>query len=118
MHILRTSPMLVRLVLVWFALTLGAAVAAPVLQSVSMTVVCTDKGARVVVLDADGAATHGAGHTLDCPLCLPSAPAPPPAIHGPVAVQPQQIAAPVLIATRVATIAGAPLPARGPPAIS
>ncbi|RNF31656.1 hypothetical protein NM04_06140, partial [Massilia aurea] len=73
MHILRTSSMLVRLVLAWFVLTLGAASAAPMVQPAAMALVCSEGGVKVVLVDRDGAAVHAKGHTLDCPLCLPAA---------------------------------------------
>lgn len=118
MHILRTSSMLVRLVLAWFVLTLGAASAAPMVQPVSMALVCADGGVKVVLVDRDGAAVHPRGHTLDCPLCLPAT-APPP-LATPCVVPPQLAAAVVRVPAvfHVAATAGAPLPPRGPPAHS
>lgn len=114
--------MLFRLVLVWFVLTLGAAVAAPVLQPKTMTLVCSEAGNRVVVLDADGAtvpdAMPGASHTLDCPLCLPAAPPPPQPRALPTPAQPVAGAVPPVVSAIVAALIGAPLPARGPPSLS
>ena len=116
MHILRTSSMLVRLVLAWFVLTLGAASAAPMVQPVSMALVCSEGGAKVVLVDRDGAAVHPRGHTLDCPLCLPAAA--PPLLATPCVPPPPQPAALVpqgSAVLHVAATAGAPLPPRGPP---
>jgi hypothetical protein len=118
MHILRTSSMLVRLVLAWFVLTLGAASAAPMVQPVAMALVCSEGGAKVVLVDRDGAAVHAKGHTLDCPLCLPAAA--PPLLAAPCVAPPQPAAAALQLPAvfHVAATAGAPLPPRGPPAHS
>lgn len=118
MHILRTSSMLVRLVLAWFVLTLGAASAAPVVHPTTLALVCSEGGAKLVLVDSDGAAVHGKGHTLDCPLCLPAAV--PPAIATPRMPVPQPSAAAVTVSTasHATASAGAPLPPRGPPAYS
>jgi len=118
MHILRTSSMLVRLVLAWFALTLGAASAAPMVQPVAMALVCSEGGVKVVLVDRDGAAVHAKGHTLDCPLCLPAIA--PPLPMAPCVPPPQPAAAAVHVPTafHVAATPGAPLPPRGPPAHS
>ncbi len=118
MHILRTSSMLVRLVLAWFVLTLGAASAAPMVQPVAIALVCSEGGVKVVLVDRDGAAVHAKGHTLDCPLCLPAAV--PPLPTAPCVPPPQPASAVVHVpaAFHVAATAGAPLPPRGPPAHS
>jgi len=110
--------MLVRLVLVWFVLTLGAASAAPVIQPGSMALVCSEGGVKLVLVDQDGAAVHGKAHTLDCPLCLPAAL--PPALAAPREPVPQPIAGAtqVVIAFHIPASVGAPLPPRGPPAYS
>lgn len=110
--------MLVRLVLVWFVLTLGAASAAPMAQSGDLALVCSEGGVKLVLVDQDGAAVHGKAHTLDCPLCLPAAP--PPALAAPRGPVPQPMpgATQVAIASHVTASVGAPLPPRGPPAYS
>lgn len=115
MHILRTSPLLVRLVLVWFVLTLGAANAGPLVLPVTMALVCSEGGTKVVIVDDGGAALHGERHTLDCPLCLPAAP--PPMFSAPRLPAPQAPAciAHPLVSADIAAIGGAPLPPRGPP---
>jgi hypothetical protein len=115
MHILRTSSMLVRLVLVWFGLTLGAASASPLIAPLTMALVCSEGGSKFVIVDAEGAAVHGARHTLDCPLCLPAAPAP--SFEAPRLPAPQAAGcpAPILVQGHIPTTSGAPLPPRGPP---
>lgn len=106
-----------RLVLLWFVLSLGAAIASPVVNPQAMEVVCSSAGAvKVVVKTDDGAQEMGASH-LDCPLCvLTGAPPPaPPVVQLP---QPQPLghALQSIPAARIAAATAAPLPARGPPA--
>ena len=70
---LRNSLSLTRLVLAWFLLTLGIAVASPIVHPSAFDVVCTASGSmQIVVLDEVGqdAPTPGDQHLLDCPLCL------------------------------------------------
>ncbi|QXL84255.1 hypothetical protein [Comamonas sp. NLF-1-9] len=64
-----------RVLLLWFALALGAAAAAPVLQPAPAQDICTSAPGW----SADGPDTGSApaGHThLNCPLCLPVLPPP------------------------------------------
>lgn len=116
MQQLRHARFLARLALVWFALAIGVAVAAPVLRSGALELVCSGSGAmKLVVLGADGQALP-LGHALDCPLCV-QMDAPPPAARtqtlAPIAARgPIRARA----ATRVAVSTAAPPPARGPPA--
>ncbi len=65
---------LARLVLAWFALTLGVAVAAPLVSPNGLTLICSAGGSVRLVADADAPVV---GATLDCPLCVFSG-APPP----------------------------------------
>lgn len=118
MHALRTSSRTARLVLAWFLLTLGAATVAPLLQPASTMAVCSaDGGTRPLPLDIGGAPA-GSQHALDCPLCLPVGTLAPPArVPAPV-LAPLAGVAPAGRAEPVAPLAGAPLPARGPPARS
>jgi hypothetical protein len=86
LQFLRQSKLIARLVLVWFALSVTAAVAAPVLNPQNLTLVCTAAG-QVKLVNANSsehvvAATDAKGATdtqgvavglhqhLDCVLCL------------------------------------------------
>ncbi len=116
MQQLRHARFLTRLVLVWFALAIGVAVAAPVLRSGALELVCSGSGAmKLVVKGQDGQALP-LGHALDCPLCVQMH-APPPAAQA-QCVAPVAVLEPVrtLVVTRVAVLTAAPPPARGPPA--
>ncbi|MEJ6021555.1 hypothetical protein [Ramlibacter sp. PS4R-6] len=114
MQALRRASFLARLVLAWFALSLGVAMASPLVQPAEFEVVCTGKGAMKLVAKGEGAQTPGS-HALECQLCSGSA-APPP-IHAHVAfAAPLAHAVQPIPAARIASILAAPLPARGPPA--
>ena len=71
MQTLRNARFLTRLVLVWFALFLGAAIASPIVKPQPLQWVCGGAGALKVVAGGDDDGTATAGHTLDCPLCAP-----------------------------------------------
>ena len=106
---------LVSFVLMWFVLSLGVAVASPVVHPQAMELVCSASGAvKVIVQTDDGVQEMGASH-LDCPLCvLAGAPPPAPAVALPT-VQPLALAVQSIPAARIAAATAAPLPARGPP---
>jgi hypothetical protein len=115
MQHLRNALQLARFVLVWFALSVGVAIASPVVSPKAMDLVCSSTGSMKLVVqgDDDGVASS---HTLDCPLCAAIS-APPPALNTALtqpsplshAVQPVEVA-------RIASATAPPLPSRGPPA--
>ncbi|WKB53359.1 DUF2946 domain-containing protein [Eleftheria terrae] len=116
MHRLRSSQ-LARLVLAWLALTLGLAIASPVLHPKAIDVVCSADGSmKLVIVGDDGetapASVHG---TLDCPLCLPAAVPLPLATMALEPAQPLAHAVHRAYAAHIAALVGAPLPPRGPP---
>ena len=117
MHALRTSSVLTRLVLAWFMLMLGVAVASPIVQPKPSEIVCTAGGAmKVVFLADDNQAASDVQHTLDCSLCLgPTLPIPPQSVVRKSALAPSHLLKPE-VAAPPAALAGAPLPPRGPPA--
>lgn len=70
LHTLRNAPWLARLALLWFALTLGAAVASPMVNPQSEVLICSAaSGMTKVVLNADGTLSSSP-MTMDCPLCM------------------------------------------------
>jgi len=119
MPTLRHARHLVRFVPAWFVLSLGVAIASPVIQPQSMQFVCSAAGTIQVIVQTDGGARElGAGH-LDCPMCMLTG-APPPAAQ-PVdlpKVLPLGHAVQPIPAARIAAATSAPLPARGPPSLS
>ena len=117
MHLLRRSTQITRLVLVWFALSLGVAIASPVVNPKVMELVCSSAGAVKLVALGEGDANASA-HTMDCPLCVimdapPSVvqsslyPSLPPALH-----------ASWVATSRTAQSSAPPLPSRGPPVLT
>ncbi len=118
-HALRTGGFLGRWVLLWFVLSLGAAIASPLVQPRAMELVCSSAGAiQVVVQGDDGAQALGAAQA-DCPLCVPGG-APPPGVAAITLPSPLPLGRAVqpIPAARIAAATAAPLPARGPPTIS
>jgi hypothetical protein len=113
----RTARFLARLVLAWFALYLGAAVAAPLVAPGGYAVVCSADGiARLVQVDDAGVPGDAQHAGLHCPLCVPAS-APPPLGELLAAPLPLPIACVLPRATNEwpPAPAAAPPPARGPP---
>lgn len=115
MQTLRHTRFLARLVLVWFALALGVAIASPLVNPQSIELVCASGGAMKLIVKSEDGSQATSSHTLDCPLCA-SVGAPPPLAR-------VQAAAPASLAqaqradTLVHSVSrsAAPLPPRGPP---
>jgi hypothetical protein len=114
MQTLRQAQLLARLVLAWFVLALGVAVASPLVQPQALELVCSSAGAvKLVQVGDDGAAAST--HLLDCPLCLTGS-APPPAVPSSwTQALPPAHALPALAAPMHAGRTAAPPPSRGPP---
>lgn len=109
---------LIRWVLLWFALSLGAAIASPVVHPQAVELVCSSAGSvKAIVHTDDGAQELGMGH-MDCPLCvLAGAPPVTPTVELPVLMPPSRAVQPVA-AAHIAAATAAPPPARGPPSLS
>ena len=119
MQTLRNAHLIARFVLVWFALSIGVAIASPLVKPQAMELICSGSGAMKLVIQTDDGGQEVAGFALDCPLCATSSAPPPPAIR--LTAEPVQPLAYVLQgipAARIAALTAAPLPARGPPAFS
>lgn len=115
MHALRRARFLARLVLAWFALSLGVAIASPLVKPGGFELVCSGSGAIKLLVKGGSDGGQPAGHTLDCPLCASTA-APPPALRTELAFVPALgHAVQPIFAARIAALTAAPLPARGPP---
>lgn len=118
MHVLRGSKLITSLVLAWFALFLGSAVASSLIEPGKMQVICAAGGAMKLV-DMDG--NDGELPVLakmDCPLCASfTAPLPQ---SGPLFVNPSALAHALtpIAAVHIAALTAPPLPSRGPPAAS
>ena len=119
LHTLRNAPWLAKLALLWFALTLGAAVASPMVQPQQTLVICTGAGMLKVVLADDGTVTAVAasdtGDTLFCPLCLVGGAPPSCELNTLAAPQPLGSLPQSIPAATIVALTAAPPPARAPP---
>lgn len=115
MHRLRSAHHLARLVLVWFALSLGVAVASPLVNPQATELICTGTGAVKVLVQTDEGVKEVSGITLDCPLCAHIAFPPPVVQKMAEAPHPLAYALRPVPAAHIAARTAAPLPARGPP---
>lgn len=118
MHTIRQLRWLARLVLAWLVLSMGVAVASPLVHPQAMELICSGSGAIKAVIKTDDGAQELSSHTLDCSLCAQVG-APPPASQArlPVA-HPLAHALRPIPAAHIAARTAAPLPPRGPPASS
>jgi hypothetical protein len=114
MQALRNAAFLARLVLAWFALAIGVAVASPVVKPQAIELICSG-GVIKLLASSDDGGESAAGHTLDCPLCASLA-APPMARRDFTQALPQGDVLRANPETRITTFTAAPPPARGPPA--
>jgi hypothetical protein len=122
MQTLRHAKHITSIVLAWFVLSLGAAVATPLIQSQDFEMVCSSNGMYQRMLNSDEGSTLGStsrsNPKLKCPLCM-LLDAPPDLLS-----QPQRMGyVPTAFAlgnaltnAPVASTCSTPLPARGPPA--
>jgi hypothetical protein len=119
LHTLRNTPWLAKLTLLCFALALGAAVAAPMVNPQTELVICTDVGMLKVVLNDDGtySTTSTRNDGMYCPLCSAGgvpASIPVSTVQGP---HPLSYVLKSIPAAHLAALTAAPLPARGPPQV-
>jgi hypothetical protein len=115
---LRNAPRLTRLVLVWFALFVGVAVASPLVKPEASQMVCTAMGGmKLVIADAAGDNMDAplARTALDCPACLPLIAAPVANMLVPLPTGHLPHVFQSLSATRLVSLLGQPWQARGPP---
>jgi hypothetical protein len=70
LHTLRNSPWLAKLALLWFALTLGVAVASAIVNPQNELVICSAVGMVKLVLNADGSVSTSPSSEAHCPLCV------------------------------------------------
>ena len=119
MSTLRRAHFLVRLVLAWFVLSLGAAIASPIVNPQGMELICSATGGAKLLVKSDDGSGQAGPHSLDCPLCLIGSALPPP--PDTAVSRLESFAARPAPAWRDAPIAlhsAAPPPSRGPPSIA
>jgi hypothetical protein len=115
MQALRRARFLARLVLAWFALSLGVAIAAPLVKPAGIEVICSGGGTIKLLVKGEPDGGKPTSHKLECPLCASIA-APPPVVRTDLAFVPVLgHAVQPIPAARIAAVTAAPLPARGPP---
>ena len=119
--IIRPTPALRRahrfasFVLMWFVLSLGVAVASPVVHPQAMELVCSAAGAVKVIVQTDDGVQEMGVSSMDCPLCVLTGAPPAMPVMALPAIQPLAFAVESIPAARIAAATAAPLPARGPP---
>ncbi len=116
MNRLRHAIHITRFVLVWFALSVGVAIASPVVNPKGMEMVCSSAGmVKLVVQGEDGG--ESSSLSMDCPLCA-AVSAPPPVFNTSL-TQPSPLAHVMqpIAAAHIAAVTAPPLPSRGPPAL-
>jgi len=118
MQSLRNAHLLARFVLVWFALSIGVAIASPLVKPQAMELICSSMGVMKLQIQGDDGSTDLGVKTLDCPLCATSSAPPPVAFLAVEPVQPLAYVLRSIPAAIIAALTAAPPPARGPPAFS
>lgn len=115
MQTLRNVHFLARLVLVWFALSIGVAIASPLVKPQAMALICAGTGVMKFIPQGDDGTTEAVSLTLDCPLCA-NLGAPPPAFAAdPARVFGLAFALLPTEAARMASLLRGPWQARAPP---
>ena len=116
---LRSAHRIMRFVLVWFVLSLGAAIASPLVNPQATELICSGAGVmKLLVKNADGTTTEVASRMLDCPLCASVSAPPPTATIAAEPAQPLGYVLQTIPAAHIAALTAAPPPGRGPPAFS
>ncbi len=118
MQTLRNAHLLARFVLVWFALSIGVAIASPLVKPQAMELICSGMGVMKLQIQGDDGSSDLKANTLDCPLCATSCAPPPFARLTPEPVQPLAYVLQSIPSAILAALTAAPPPARGPPAFS
>lgn len=109
----------VRIVLAWFALFVGSAIATPLIKPTSLQMVCAGAGGMKLALSDGDGTEPAAGAGMECPLCTTGLLAAPPAQRG-VVTQANALAHALrpIAAAHIASATAPPLPSRGPPDLS
>ena len=116
MKVFRQTKTLARFVLVWFALSLGVAMASSLVAPKATEMVCTSGGMlKIVALDGNDSAAPSHEH-MDCALCAPMALPLAPCTVPLVQVSLLAYALQPVAAAHIASATAPPLPSRGPPA--
>ena len=117
MQALRNAKHIASLVLVWFALFVGSAIAATLIHPSSLQMVCASDGGMKMLDSSESDGEVKLTKPMDCPLCASVTAAPPPSstLDLPVPSSLAHALQPVA-AAHIAAATAPPLPSRGPPA--
>ena len=116
MQTLRHARRLTRWMLAWFMLSIGVAIASPLVKPQALELICSGSGAmKVLVYTDDGLQVQNQHNSLDCPLCAATGLPPAQSLVLAPAQEALFYALQPVAAARIASRVGAPLPARGPP---
>ena len=107
-----------RLVLVWFALFIGVAIASPILNPTETQMVCSSAGGMKMVAAGNEDANDTLSSNMDCPLCAPVVVPLEACSAGIDKPKPLAHLLHPVAAALVAFLTSPPLPSRGPPFIS
>lgn len=116
---LRRAHLLARFMLVWLALSIGVAIASPIVKPQATELICSGSGVIKVLVKTDDGSQQVSRFTLDCPLCATNSAPPSPVVR--LTAEPRQPLADGLQsipAARMVALTATPLPARGPPVLS
>lgn len=117
MPTLRRSRRLAACVLAWFALWLGATLAAPLAGEAGLQLVCSGSSFKLVSGD-DAQPAKLSGHLGQCPACVHGAAPPPEVVALRLPPGPAHEAPEAILAHGFVRNAAAPPAARGPPQLS
>lgn len=118
MKTLRSMARLRWWLLAWFVLSVGAAVASPMIQPKVTELVCSSAGTVKLLVHSDSGTAELGAMGMDCPMCLLGAAAPV-AMQTPLPALPPQAHLPIFSIRAFAVVAmAAPPPARAPPSFS
>jgi len=118
MQTLRNAHLIARFVLVWFALSIGVAIASPLVKPQAMELICSSMGVMKLQVQGSDGSQELTPKTLDCPLCATACAPPPLARLAAELVLPLAYVLQSIPSAILATLTAAPPPARGPPAFS
>jgi hypothetical protein len=116
MQSLTCIKLIARFVLVWFALSIGVAIASPLVKPQALELICSSSGVMKLQAQPDSDILK---HTLDCPLCATNLAPPTPFVRLTAEpVQPLAYVMQSIPAAHIASLNAIPPPARGPPGLS
>lgn len=118
MQTLRNTRYITRLVLVWFALFIGASVASPIVHPSDVQMVCAASGGMKFVSTTDDGAELQTSAGMACPMCASVSPPLPLLAYSLAKPSPLALALRPVVAAHLASVTSAPPPSRGPPALS